>query len=175
MRARLSVVLLSALVLLLPACSGKKNTNTAADVDPSPVKVSAVDEGQGNSGSPWADAREDGSLAHVFFDFDRSELRSDARDILAKNAAYLKSNPTLKILVEGHCDEFGTHEYNLALGEMRAQNTKQYLVSLGIDPNRIEIVSYGKEKPFCPGKGQDCWAQNRRAHFLITARGESRT
>jgi peptidoglycan-associated lipoprotein len=173
MRYRSRLLLLAALVVLVPGCSGKKDAKNAVDVDPSPVTVSAVDSGATGKGSshPWEQAEEDGALAHVFFDFDRAELKPEARTELAQNAEYLKKHPELRILVEGHCDEFGTNEYNLTLGELRAQNTKKYLVSLGIPAERIETVSYGKEKPLCPGRGQACWAQNRRAHFLITARG----
>ena len=109
----------------------------------------------------------EGYLEDAFFDTDRFDLTPAARDALAKNAAWLQRHPTISILVEGHCDERGTVEYNLALGERRALAAKRYLVSYGIDASRISILSYGKERPLSYGSTEDAWAQNRRAHFAV--------
>ena len=109
-------------------------------------------------------------LADVFFPLDSSDLPDEARASLQKNTEYLKRWNSLKISVEGHCDERGTAEYNLALGELRAIAVKNYLVSLGIAPSRILTVSYGKEFPFDPAHHEAAWAKNRRAHFVITSK-----
>ena len=106
-------------------------------------------------------------LKDIHFEFDKYDIRSEDEAILKENAAFLKNNPKMKIQIEGHCDERGTVEYNLALGERRANNTKKYLVSLGIPSDRVSTISYGKEKPFVAGHSEESWAQNRRAHFLF--------
>lgn len=105
-------------------------------------------------------------LTDVFFDYDSFDLDAEARAALARNARLLESEPEIDIVIEGHCDERGTVQYNLALGEKRARETRRYLVSLGIPVDRMEIVSYGKEKPFVQGTGEEVWSQNRRAHFV---------
>ncbi len=110
-----------------------------------------------------------GYLKDAFFDYNKSDLRDDARSALSANADWLKQHANLQFLIEGHCDDRGTTEYNLALGDRRANSAREYLVSLGIDSARIRTVSYGKERPFCTAETEDCWQQNRRAHFLFTA------
>lgn len=107
------------------------------------------------------------SLQNIYFDYDRSAIRPDAREILKANAEIFTKNSSAKIVVEGHCDERGTAEYNMALGERRAQEAKQYLVNLGIDASRIETISYGKERPLDNRSTEEAWAQNRRAQFLL--------
>ena len=97
----------------------------------------------------------------VFFDYDRSVVRADGEETLRRQAAFLKSHPDITIAVSGHCDERGTREYNLALGERRANATKNYLVSLGIEPGRISTISFGKERPIVLGHNEAAWAQNR--------------
>lgn len=109
-------------------------------------------------------------LKDIYFDFDKYDVRPEDALILKENAALLNKYPSVKIQIEGHCDERGTNEYNLALGERRANSTKNYLVSLGISPDRISIISYGEEKPLDPGHGEEAWAKNRRAHTIITAK-----
>ena len=109
------------------------------------------------------------NLKDVFFDFDKYDIRPNDAKTLDTNAAWLKSNDNL-VLIEGHCDERGTNEYNLALGERRAKATMNYLVSQGVQASRITIISYGKERPTCTEHTESCWAQNRRAHFLVKAR-----
>jgi len=102
----------------------------------------------------------------AYFDFNKADIRADARDALSKTADFLKNYPQIKVTIEGHCDERGSTEYNLTLGDRRANATKQYLVSLGISADRITTVSYGKEKPFCMESNEACWQQNRRGHFV---------
>ncbi len=102
----------------------------------------------------------------AYFDYDKSDLRPDARSALNQTADFLKKYPEAKATVEGHCDERGSTEYNLGLGDRRANAVKQYLVSLGISADRINTVSYGKEKPFCTESNETCWQQNRRGHFV---------
>jgi peptidoglycan-associated lipoprotein len=109
-------------------------------------------------------------LQDIYFDFDKYDIRpADARTLDA-NAAWLKSNPNHLILIEGHCDERGTNEYNLALGERRADAARDYLVSLGVPADSVTIVSKGEEQPFCSDETETCWQQNRRGHFLVTAK-----
>ena len=109
-------------------------------------------------------------LADVFFEFDKYDIRPPDVKILDTNANWLKSNPGHLVLIEGHCDERGTNEYNLALGERRAKSTMNYLVSQGVQANRITIISYGEERPQCSEKSEGCWSKNRRAHFLVKPR-----
>jgi len=109
-------------------------------------------------------------LADVFFDFDKYDIRPSDAKTLDANANWLKSNPNHLVLIEGHCDERGTNEYNLALGERRAKSTMNYLVSQGVQANRITIISYGEERPQCTEHTEACWAKNRRSHFLVKPR-----
>jgi peptidoglycan-associated lipoprotein len=102
----------------------------------------------------------------AYFDLDSAEIRPDARDALQKTAAFLKGYPLAHVTIEGHCDERGSTEYNLALGDRRANAVKQYLVNLGIPAANLNTVSYGKEKPFCMESNESCWQQNRRGHFV---------
>ncbi len=103
----------------------------------------------------------------IHFDFDKFFIREDAKPVLEANAAYLKRWTSVKVLIEGHCDERGTEEYNLALGEKRAKSTQDYLVSLGIPADRLKIISYGKSQPMDPGHNEMAWDKNRRAQFTI--------
>ena len=110
-----------------------------------------------------------GGRQDVFFDLDTFEIRSDQQDTIQHDAAFLQQHPDLLILVEGHCDELGSAEYNLALGESRANQVRSALVQAGIDSARIDTMSYGKERPFCKESSEDCWKQNRRAHIVAKA------
>jgi peptidoglycan-associated lipoprotein len=112
----------------------------------------------------------DSPLEDIRFDFDSAVLTAGSRATLESHASWLRSYPTVTLLVEGHCDERGTVEYNLALGERRAAAAMEYLVSLGIPMTRLKTISYGKEFPLDPGHNEDAWARNRRAHFQITAK-----
>ncbi|MFW6131754.1 MAG: peptidoglycan-associated lipoprotein Pal [Candidatus Aminicenantaceae bacterium] len=106
-------------------------------------------------------------LKMIHFDFDKYFIREDAKPMLEENAVWLKNHPTVKIVIEGHCDERGTEEYNLALGEKRAQSTHDYLVSLGISRDRMRTISYGKSQPIDLGHNEIAWQKNRRAQFTI--------
>jgi len=116
------------------------------------------------------DIEKTGLLAEIHFDFDKSEIREQDRAVLSKNADALKRFDFLRVTVEGHCDERGTVEYNLALGERRARAAYDYLVSLGVPADRLKTVSYGKEVPVCQVSSEECWQRNRRAHFTITGK-----
>jgi peptidoglycan-associated lipoprotein len=116
------------------------------------------------------DLNRDSPLRPAFFDYDSDNVNEAARVVLQANAAMMRKYPSWTITIEGHCDERGTAEYNLALGERRAVAARTYLLSLGIDGNRLRTVSYGKEFPFDPGHDEPAWAKNRRAHFVITAK-----
>jgi peptidoglycan-associated lipoprotein len=109
-------------------------------------------------------------LANVFFPLDSSDLNDEARATLQKNADYMKRWTSLRISIEGHCDERGTAEYNLGLGERRATSVKAYIAGLGINADRVTTVSKGKEQPVCSERAESCFSQNRRGHFLITAK-----
>jgi peptidoglycan-associated lipoprotein len=103
----------------------------------------------------------------AYFDFDKSDIRPDAREALAKTADFLRRYPEVKVTIEGHCDERGSTEYNIGLGDRRAEAVRQYLISLGIGADRLNTVSYGKERPFCTEHTEECWQQNRRGHFVM--------
>lgn len=104
----------------------------------------------------------------IHFDFDKYNIRPDAAEILKRKAEWLKVHPNVHVLIEGHCDERGTEEYNLALGERRANSAKQFLLNLGVDTGCMSTISYGEERPLDPGHNEEAWAKNRRAHFVIT-------
>jgi len=102
-----------------------------------------------------------------YFDYDQADIQSDAREALSRTAEFLRTNRQVRVMIEGHCDERGSTEYNLALGDRRAQAARQFLISLGVSADRIETVSWGKERPFCTESNETCWQQNRRAHFTM--------
>lgn len=107
------------------------------------------------------------SLADVYFDYDRSSLNEEGRAKLEANARLLRDERDWQLVITGHCDERGSRDYNLVLGERRAQAVKHYLADLGIPTAKVQLASYGKEKPFCTTSNEDCWKQNRRAHFVM--------
>jgi peptidoglycan-associated lipoprotein len=130
--------------------------------------------GEGGLGSGSLDrfkqgmgAAEGGPLKDVHFDYDRYDLRSEDRGVLQQNAEWLKSQPQSKVEIEGHCDERGTVEYNLALGAKRAKAVKDYLTTLGIPADRLSTISYGEELPLCHDANESCYARNRRAHSVV--------
>jgi peptidoglycan-associated lipoprotein len=134
-------------------------------VQPAPKKESAVQ----NPVAPIPQAAElKAALERIFFDFDAFTLSKDARDTLEKNAKLMRNEPAVKVRIEGNCDERGSDEYNLALGEKRAKSAMQYLVTMGIPMERLSVISYGKEKPADPGHSEEAWARNRRDEFVIT-------
>ena len=137
---------------MTPAAPAAPQTPTAG-ARPSPKEFTAVPE-----------------LKPIYFDFDKYDIRPGDAKILDANAQWLKSNADQLVLIEGHCDERGTNEYNLALGERRAKSTMNYLVSQGVQASRITIISYGEERPVCTQKNEECWSKNRRAQFLVKPR-----
>jgi peptidoglycan-associated lipoprotein len=141
--------------------SKKRLTSAQVDSKSAPSSLDALQRGE----SAASDASS--PLKDVYFDFDRYDLRADARETLKANAQWLTSNPAARVEIEGHCDERGTTEYNLALGAKRAQSVKDYLVSLGTAPARLSTISYGEEIPVCREQSEGCWQKNRRARFVI--------
>jgi peptidoglycan-associated lipoprotein len=109
-------------------------------------------------------------LKDIHFDFDKYDIRPEDTKILKESAAVLMKSPTVKIQIEGHCDERGTNEYNLALGERRCNSAKKYLISLGVPESRLSTISYGEERPLDPGHDEAAWIKNRRAHFIILSK-----
>lgn len=133
-------------------------------VPPEPVREDAI------ASASLDDLNRNSPLKPVFFELDSSEIGGEGQTVLNANAAAMKRYATWTVTIEGHCDERGTAEYNLALGERRAIAARAYLVSLGIPADRLRTVSYGKEFPFDPGHDETAWAKNRRAHFVITVK-----
>jgi peptidoglycan-associated lipoprotein len=178
-----ALAILAALTLPLAGACKKKPPTTTAERRP-PVEAPAQPEqpvpppprsvppepGGEVMTTDISELNKKGYLQDAYFDYDQSDLRDDARSALSANAEWLKKYPSIQILIEGHCDERGTSAYNLALGDRRANAARDYLVSLGISAARVKTVSYGKERPFCTESTETCWQQNRRAHFVITAK-----
>lgn len=146
--------------------------------DSAAVKPSPMDEGKGevesldtqvieNTDSEPLEGRTSVGLFPLYFDFDKSIIRDDQQDRVAKNAAFMKANPGMNIRIEGNCDERGTNEYNMALGQRRALSGKQYLVNLGVVESRLDTISYGEEQPINFGHDELSWSQNRRADFVV--------
>jgi peptidoglycan-associated lipoprotein len=131
------------------------------------ITVSGAEEAPGPQASAGLDQLFQANVKDAFFDFNKSDIRGDARDALLKTAEFLRSYPQIRVSIEGHCDDRGSTEYNLGLGQRRAQSARDYLVSLGIPAERMETVSWGKERPFCQQSNEECWQQNRRAHFVM--------
>lgn len=176
---RFSLLALLALVVLIPACS-KDAPPAPAPVPVPPAPAPEPDEVPPPEADEWevAEAAEEESflsadqinarqlLRTIHFDFDRAEIRGDQRATLQANADWLREHPDVRILIEGHCDERGTRDYNQALGDRRAQAASAYLTSLGISAQRIETISYGEENPIATGEGEQFWSQNRRSEFV---------
>jgi peptidoglycan-associated lipoprotein len=137
--------------------------------EPTPVTVPPMPD-DSIAGKSLDDLNRDSPLKPLFFLLDSSEVSAEGQKVLQDNAAIMKKYPAWQITIEGHCDERGTAEYNLALGERRALAAKNYLVSLGVPADKVKTVSYGKEFPFDPGHDESAWSKNRRAHFVITAK-----
>jgi peptidoglycan-associated lipoprotein len=184
----LAVGVLLVVVLCTVACSSGPKAQ-APPPEPTPAPAPEVDEGviEEEIDGPvtetlstenviselpedLADLNARGYLEDVFFDIDRFDLSPEARGVLAKNANWMLRYSTVLALVEGHCDERNTREYNLALGDRRANAVRDYLVSLGVGANRVRTISYGEERPFALGHTEEAFRLNRRAHFVITAR-----
>lgn len=168
---RIATLVLAALLLGALAglgCSSRKQVTTADTTPPPPPPPSETttppppSEPPSETTAPPTAA----GLEDAFFDFDAAEIRNDAKDALTNNGRYLQSHSSSNIVIEGHCDERGSVEYNLALGERRARAAKDFLVSYGIPATRLTTISYGKERPFDDGHDESAWAKNRRAHFI---------
>ena len=126
---------------------------------------------RGPMGDGGAAASSVPTLVDVFFDYNKATLKRESKTVLQENAARLIRNPALRIQIAGHTDERGSNEYNLALGARRARAVKRFLEALGVAPNRMEVISFGEEKPFCKKSEESCWRLNRRAHFMIQSEG----
>jgi peptidoglycan-associated lipoprotein len=162
-----------ALATATPGEGGSTTADTAARPRTQPLEegpdVRAV-QGERTTGSDIAGgaaSSEGGPLADIHFELDSAALSDEARSTLEKHALWLQGQRSAHVTIEGHCDERGTVEYNLALGEQRARATRDYLVSLGVATDRLKIVSFGKERPLAMGSDESAWAQNRRAHFVV--------
>ncbi len=140
------------------------------NVPPPPAPPRDADAGGDVMTEEIAEMNRKGYLTDAYFDYDASDLRDDARSALSSNAEWLKRYPSIQVLISGHCDERGTSAYNLALGDSRANAARAYLESLGVSGGRLRTVSYGKERPFCGESSEECYQQNRRAHFVITSK-----
>jgi peptidoglycan-associated lipoprotein len=142
------------------------------EVEPSKVQEKEFEKSLVAKAEPGIEGEvlESKLLEDIHFDFDKYDIRPGDAEILKENAALLVKFSNTKIQIEGHCDERGTIEYNLALGERRANHAKKYLISLGIPENRLSTISYGKERPLDPGHNEEAWAKNRRAHFIILSK-----
>ncbi|MES1244422.1 MAG: peptidoglycan-associated lipoprotein Pal [Acidobacteriota bacterium] len=185
-RKSLSLVMVGVSLILLPGCHRKKPTTapdapvlTEAAAMPAPAPeprpmppapTTPADPLDGDLASVNEYVRSQGLLDDVFYQYDSSDLTEAARQRLAANAQFFNRYPTFEVLIEGHCDERGTPEYNLALGERRASSARGYLASLGVDGSRLRTITYGEERPVCTENEEGCWSRNRRGHFLITGR-----
>ena len=164
----LSVVVALAAALTLAGCSKKTagaGPTTNPDPNPPPPE-SPVESGSQETPTPDPGTTA-GGINDVYFDYDDYNLSAEARSVLSGNAAQLKEMASMNYTIEGHCDERGTTEYNLALGQRRADAAKSYLVNLGIDASRLNTISYGEERPFESGHDESAWSKNRRAHFRV--------
>jgi len=176
---RTGIAALLIAIAMLPACSGNEPPETTP-APPPPVErptpapapaEETPDAGDWDEAEPASDVltieeiNQQGILQTIYFDYDQADIRPDQRAKLQANAQYLRDNTDFRLLIGGHCDERGTREYNMSLGEQRASNTMQYMVSLGVPRDRIEIISYGEEQPAADGGTESAWAQNRRAQF----------
>ena len=169
---KLTALILTLLITFGLTSCGSQSKNNAEMNDSG---VTTEDQDMGNNGMNLelngdSDSGKAGTLSTVYFDFNSSSLSSSTRDALESNANFLKENPSVEVQIEGHADERGGVQYNLALGERRAQAVKQYLVSMGVSSSRITTISFGKERPIAFGHTESAWSQNRRANFVITAK-----
>ena len=168
-----SILSLSVALLSLTGCSGKKKIavqpkQTVKAPEQKPEPASQVQEVE-QKAKETDEVPSDLKFATIYFDFDMSDIRGDQRSSMINNGQLLSRYKTVKILIEGHCDERGTNEYNLALGQRRADSVKAYLVDYGIDSSRISTVTYGEERPVDPAHNETAWAKNRRGESIITS------
>ena len=152
-----------------PSPGGTASSAPAEPVTAPPVAAAPVESPSGPAVAQAPKAPEV-SVKDIFFDFDQAMIRDDSRKTMADNVLWLKTNPAAKVTIEGHCDERGSSEYNLALGERRARVTRDFLVAAGIEANRVNTISFGKERPFVLGHDESAWKWNRRAHFTLSTK-----
>jgi peptidoglycan-associated lipoprotein len=172
MSIRWTAVVLMAVTFAVAGCARKQAAEPPPTPTPTPQPVETPPPPPAPTPEPTpapAPSVTTSDFRPVFFDYDSYTLRDDARTALDANAKLLRDNPAVVITIEGHADERGTSEYNQALGERRAQAARDYLTAAGIPANRIQIISYGKERPFDPGHDESAWAQNRRAHTVVSS------
>ena len=161
------------LVLFVAACATKPKDTADASGSGSTSSDSSVSDGTitETTGSGIVSGSQEDLIVNVgdrvFFGYDSADLDSDALELLQDQVAWLKQNSNVSVTIEGHCDERGTREYNLALGEKRAQAVKNYLIGLGVNPDRVSTISYGKERPAVVGSNDGAWAQNRRSVTIV--------
>lgn len=160
-----NILVAFAALALVVGCQSKKKADESQEIAPTTPTVDSSPMSFDPAGS---DSGKIDGLVTVYFDYDKATLSSETKAQLAANAQWIKSNPKVKIQVEGHCDNRGTIEYNLALGERRAQSVKSYLQGLGVPADQLTIISYGEEKPMVSGDSDQAWSKNRRANFLPT-------
>ena len=174
-------VMVFPLSLALAGCSSTSEKPPAppAPVAPAPAETAKQAVPPSSTGSSSLEAMQKGDstatpasspLKDIYFDFDSYAIRSDARDVLKANGDWLRANSGAQVQIEGHCDERGTTEYNLALGYKRAQSAKDYLVTLGVATSRVSTTSFGKELPVCTEHNEECWQRNRRDRFVIQSK-----
>jgi len=169
-------------LLILWGCPKKTEMTTSQETQTekvtAPSTPSATNDSDSRSAAAAAGRGEEfgeralaagGGLQPVYFDYDRSSIRTDAGATMKANAAWLKAHPAEKIRIEGNCDDRGTKEYNVALGQRRAATAKKYLTDLGIASHRISLLSYGKERPVCTADNEACWQKNRRDDFIVVS------
>ena len=177
---RLNAVLYGLMILALVSLTGcPPPATTKPEVAPTPPQATSTSKEKpataAKSKAPASslEARREGKapavgpLKDIYFDFDRYDLKADARATLKANAGWLKANPSARVEIEGHCDERGTNEYNLALGAKRAQAARDYLITLGIAKERLSTKSYGEELPVCKEQNEGCWQKNRHDRFVV--------
>jgi len=188
-RSLLLFAVLAALLLVSGACGPKASPDIPAETmtdTPAPAPRDTAEDVSDVSRPPTDDptpspleaeiqdadqhARETGLIGDVYFDFDKYDLKPDARERLSKNADFLKQHPGFVVTIEGHADERGTNDYNIALGDRRANAAREYLVTLGIQAARVKTVSFGEERPVCTESNESCWWRNRRGEFHLSGR-----
>jgi peptidoglycan-associated lipoprotein len=180
MRNKLGIIL--ALLIIIPgllfsvSCAKKTAAVKTSDSEMSADEAARrglEEEGLGGTGAGEGlktaaeEARDRFINEDIYFEFDKSDIMQEAQEILREKAKWLEANPDASVIIEGHCDERGTNDYNIALGDRRANSTKQFLVDMGVSSSRMETISYGEEHPVATGHNEEAWAKNRRAHFII--------
>jgi peptidoglycan-associated lipoprotein len=158
------------MMLMVSSCAKKQiGTGEAAPAAGAPAAPSAAaPAAPSTTGVDMAQDVRAFEAAGIYFDYDKSEIKADAKAVLEKKAAWLRANPSYKVKIEGNCDDRGTNEYNLALGDRRAKAAQKYLNALGISMDRMSTISYGEEKPTCKEKNEKCWSMNRRDDFKLS-------